>query len=723
MDTPVRTRIACALLAAATPPLAHGQSPAPTEPTQLEEIIVRSGPFERTSHELVQPVDVLSGDELERRRRGTVGDVLADRPGISNASFGPGVGRPVIRGQSGPRVLLLENGIASMDASSISADHAVTIDPLDADQIEVIKGPATLIYGGGASAGIVNVIDDRLPDIVTPGLGLRGNLSYGDNGDERNGTLRARYGTGSLQLGADYARREAGEFEIPGYATRAGADEHEHDHGDGHAHEEEEERYGVLDNSDLETESFGASAAWVGDRGMLGVAVSRFESNYGIPGHGHAHEEEEGEEEGHSHDGVRIDMEQTRTDLRGRLYDPLPGFDRLELRAGINDYQHQEVEPSGAVGTTFDVQELEGRAELAHRPLGPWTGVAGLHFSRRDFEAVGAEAFVPPVITRGLGLFLVESREIASHVFDIGVRVDQVEHEPQPGDLPDTDFTPVSLSTGINIQLVEHLHLRVNLQRAQRAPAAEELYAFGPHLATLAFERGDADLDVETANNLDLSLSRDEGRWTWEISAFYNRINDYVFLHEVDEGLNADGSGTPSSDGVADRVSESGDFDADGELLLIDIAQQDAEFYGAETWLRFQLIEDGPLKLGLRGFGDIVRGQLKSGGQNLPRISPSRLGISADAEFGDLSAALGYTRVFEQDRLAPLETNTPGHDLVSADLEYALPFQNVKTTIYLQGRNLLDEKQRLSTSFLKDVAPQPGRSMFVGVRFDFLSPV
>lgn len=721
MDTPIRIRVSCALFAAALPALAHGQSPPPEEPVELEEIIVRSGPFERTADELVQAVDVLSGEALERRRRGTVGDVLADRPGIANASFGPGVGRPVIRGQGGPRVLLLENSIASMDASSISADHAVTVDPLDADQIEVIKGPATLIYGGAASAGIVNVIDDRLPDIVVPGLRLRGNLSYGDNGDERNGALRARYGVGEFQLGANVARRDAGEFDIPGYATRAGADAHE---GHDHAEEEEEERYGVLDNSDLRTDSYGASAAWVRDRGMLGVAVTRFESNYGIPGHGHAHEEDaDEEEEAHSHDGVRIDMEQTRTDLRGLLYDPLPGFDRLELRAGINDYRHREIEPGGEVGTTFDVQETETRIELAHRPIGEWVGVAGLHVSHRDFEAVGEEAFVPPVVTRGLGLFLVESRKIAGHEFEIGARVDQVEHEPQSDALADTDFTPLSLSTGINFLFGDHLHLRVNLQRAQRAPAAEELYAFGPHLATLAFERGDVALDVETANNLDLSFGRDRGRWTWEVGAFYNRINDYVFLREVDEGLNADGSGTPSSDGVADRVDESGTFEADGELLLVDVTQQGAEFYGAEIWLRHQLIDEGPLRLALRGFGDTVRGRLKSGGQNLPRISPSRLGISADAEFGDWSAALGYTRVFEHDRLAPLETNTPGHDLVSADLEYALPFQNVRTTIYLQGRNLLDEKQRLSTSFLKDVAPQPGRSLFVGLRFDFLSPI
>ncbi len=716
-----------AVAAAAFPLLAPAQDTAP-EPIRLDTIVVQSSPLARTADELVQPVDVLAGEELERNRRGTIGDVLNNRPGISSASFGPGVGRPVIRGQGGPRVQILENGIASMDASSISADHAVTIDPLNADQIEVIKGPATLIYGGAASAGVVNVIDDRLPDTVTPGLKLRGNLSYGDNGDERNTALKARYGAGAFQLGANYARREANEFDIPGYATRAGAEHdhgHDHSHDHDHDHEHEEERYGVLDNSNLRTETYGASAAWVKDRGMLGAAVSRFDTNYGIAGHSHAHEHDhgEGEEAGHSHDGVRIDMKQTRVDARGLLFDPIPGFDRLEARVGINDYEHQEVEPSGRVGTTFDVQEIEARVELAHKHVGKWVGVTGLHYSDRDFEAVGAEAFVPPVVTRGIGLFIVEGLELGPHLLELGARIDQVRHTADvPGDR-EIDFTPLSLSAGINFMLAEHFHLRVNAQRAQRAPAAEELFAFGPHLATLAFERGNTVLDAETANNFDVSFGLDQGRWTWEAGAFYNRINDYIFLQEVDQGLNADGSGTAASDGVADRVTESGRFDPDGELLLLDFQQGDAEFYGIELSSRFRIIESGPAKLSLRGFGDLVRGRLKSNGSNLPRMAPTRLGISADAEYGAWSGSLGYTRVMEQDRLAPLETNTPGHDLVSADLGYTLSSGGMRTTLYLQGRNLLDEKQRLSTSFLKDVSPQPGRSVFVGVRFDFMSPV
>ncbi|MGQ0697531.1 MAG: TonB-dependent receptor [Panacagrimonas sp.] len=688
-------------------------------PTLLETIVVEASPFGHSADALVQPVDVLTGEELERNRHGTIGDVLANRPGIGNASFGPGVGRPVIRGQGGPRVQILENGIGSMDASAISADHAATVDPLGADQVEVIKGPATLIYGGAASAGVVNLVDDRLPDTVTPGLRMRGNFSYGDNGDETNTAARARYGVGEFQFGVQYSLRDADDFSIPGYATRAGL-AHDHDHGDEHA-EEEPERYGVLQNSSLKTENLGASAAWANDRGMLGAAVTRFESNYGIAGHTHAHEEGEvhDDEAEQSHDGVRIDLEQTRVDLRGLLREPFGGFDSLEARVGVNDYRHREITPEGEVGTTFDVQEVEGRVQLQHQPLSQWVGIGGVQVKHRDFGAVGLEAFVPPSVTRDIGVFLIEGREFGRHRFEAGVRIDSVTHTPQPSAVPDRDFAPYSLSTGANFLLGSHLHLRVNAQHAQRAPAIEELYAYGPHVATSAFERGSLALDPETANSIDIGLGRDGGRWSWDLGAFYNRINDYIYLQEVDAGLNADGSGNLSQDGVADRVSESGDFDPNGELLLLDFRQREAEFYGAEISTRLQIVQTASYRLSIRGFGDIVRARLASGSENLPRITPVRLGVAAEAGLGPVSAGLGYTRVMEQDRTAPLETQTPGHDLLSADLGYTLRAGGTDLTLYARGRNLLDEKQRLSTSFLKDISPQPGRSIFVGMRFDF----
>ncbi len=701
---------------------------------ELPTITVEASPFGRDAETLVQPVDVISGEELERLRGGTIGDMLGNRPGVSNASFGPGVGRPVIRGQGGPRVQILDNGIGSMDASSISADHAVSVDPLNAQQVEIIKGPATLIYGGSASAGLVNVVDDRLPDEVTPGLAASGNFSYGSNADEKNRSARLRYGSGPWQFGTQYALRTAGDFSVPGYAVRQ-HEESEHADEEEHDHEEDAGSFNRLDNSSLRTESLGASTAFVGSRGMLGAAVTRFETNYGVPGHAHEHEheeeahEEEEEEAGHSEEGVRIDLEQTRVDLRGKLYEPLRGFEELETRVGVNDYRHREIEASGAIGTQFDVTEVEARVQLAHHPLGAWKGVTGVQVRDRDFEAVGAEAFVPPTQTRGAGLFVVEEREFGErHRLELGARVDRLEHQvdaagsaaPMPP--ADRDFTTYSLSAGSSFALGEHLHLRLNAQRAQRAPSTEELYAFGPHLATSSYERGDLQLDPEIANNLELSIGRDSGRFTWEASTYYNRIDDFIYLQSVDQGLSADGSGTADSDGVADTVDESGQFDAEGEMLLVDHRQRDAQFYGAELSAGYKLIRSGPLKLDLRAFGDTVRGEFVGGG-NLPRMTPSRFGVGANARIAALSGDVSYQRTLRQEHTAELETDTPGYDLLSADLGYALQWGRTRATFYVRGRNLLDEKIRLATSFLKDVAPLPGRSIFTGLRIDFAPPV
>ena len=726
----IHLRLSAIALAACTLPLPLpliGAEKPEEAPTQLETIIVTS-PFRQSAEELIQPVDVLSGQALDRRRQGTIGDMLSERPGIANASFGAGVGRPVIRGQSGARVQVLSNGLSTMDASAISADHAVAVDPLTAERVEVLKGPATLIYGGGASAGVVNVIDDHLLDRVTPGLRLRGDVSRGDNADESNAALRFGYGIGDWQLGASYSRRDAGDYEIPGPAEREPHDEPAHENGNAHAeeHGDDEAGGGILENSSVETERAGASAAWVVDRGMLGAAVSRFTTNYGVPGHGHEEEEEghagEGEhgheEEAHGHDGVRIDLEQTRVDLRGLLYDPLPGFARAETRIGVNDYEHREIEGGGEVGTVFDVDEREARVEMEHIPLGNWVGVAGAQLRHRDFEAIGEEAFVPPTETRAAGLFLVEGMDFGAHRLELGARVDRTLHDPESNQRG-TGFTTWSLSAGTAFEIAEHLHLRINAQSAERAPAIEEVYAFGPHIATRSFERGDIAIDSETANNIDISLGRDAGRWTWELTAFYNRIDDYIFAEEVDEGLNADGSGTPASDGVADRVDEEGNFDPDGALLLLDYRQGDAELFGAEAQTRFAVLDAGAYGFGLRAFGDLVRGELRDSGENLPRITPARIGIGADGRIGPVSLNLDYTRVTEQDRTAPLETTTPAYDLLSADIGYTLRTTAGEVTLYARGRNLLDETRRDATSFLKDVAPRPGRSLYLGLRFDF----
>lgn len=696
---------------------APAADPAATdEAVKLDTVIVRSSALRRSVDELVNPVEVLSGEELERRRNGTIGEVLATTPGVANSSFGPGVGRPVIRGQGGPRVKILDNGIGSMDASSVSGDHAVTVDPLAAEQIEVIKGPATLVYGGGASAGVVNVADDRLPDRIAEGVLAKTDVSYGDNADQTAAALRLRYGSGQWQFGSNYSYRDAEDYSIPGEAEVHGEDEEDHDED----HEDHEEASGVLENSRYRTQAYGASAAWVGEGALAGVAVSQYLANYGIPGHEHAHEEEAGGDEAEAEEGgVHIELEQTRIDVRGALLQPFSGVGRIELRSGYNDYQHQEIEGDGAVGTTFNVTESESRIELEHARFGNWVGVGGLQLSQRDFEAIGEEAFVPATTTDALGAFVVEGYELGEHLIEVGLRGDWTQDRPDDSALPDRSFAAYSLSAGVNLALMEHLHLRINGQSAQRAPSSEELYAYGPHAATSAWERGDLELQPETANNIDLSLGRDAGRWTWELSTYYSLITDYMYLAEVDQGLNADGSGTSTVDGLADRVDEEGVFDVEGELLLLDLDQQDAEFWGAEAQTHLQLVDGEGLRAAVGGFADIVKARLKDSGDPLPRVTPPRVGLNGELGYGGFDANLSWTFVLDQNDPSALETATEGYQDVAAQLQWTQPYHQSAITFYLRGSNLLDEERREATSYVKDIAPLAGRTLYAGLRLSF----
>lgn len=664
-------------------------------PIELPPVTVTASPFLRAADELVQPVEVLSGSDLDRKRKATIGETLEGEPGISSADFGPGVGRPVIRGQGGARVLVMENGIGSMDVSTVSSDHAVSIDPAGAEQVEVIKGPATLIYGSAASAGVVNVVNPRLREKADPGLHGQFDVSYGANADERLGQLGLAYGSGDFIVGGDYAQRRSGDFDIPGFAER----EPDADAG-----------RGELDNSAVDTRSGALYGAWVTPETALSLAASRYENDYGIPGHAH-----EGEP------GVSIGLRQNRVDAQGLWFQPFAAFDKARLRLGYNDYTHTEFEAPGEPGTVFKNDEIEARFELTHRHVGDLRGVIGVQVGDREFAAIGDEAFVPAVDTRSAGLFVVEELAFGEHRLEAGVRVDRLSHRPEGG--TDSSHSPLSLSLGAVFNLDARHHLRLSVARAQRAPVAEELFAFGPHLATGSFERGNADLDLETANNIEIGLDRHDDRLTWSLALFYNRIGDYVFQQESADRLNADGSAADPaqvalfSPGDPDRVDEEGILAADGELLLLDYRQADADFIGAEAELGYALLE-GPASLRARVFGDLVRGELRAGG-DLPRVTPPRFGFGLEGRAAALSYALSLTRVADQDRVSSLETATAGYELLSADLGYTLNAGSASYTFYLKGRNLLDEEARRHTSFLKDLAPLPGRSWFAGLRLDF----
>jgi iron complex outermembrane recepter protein len=686
--------------------------------TELPPVTVTANPFNRAADDLVQPVDVLHGSELDRKRKATIGETLEGELGVSSADFGPGVGRPVIRGQGGARVLVLENGIASMDLSTVSGDHAVSIDPLGAEQVEIIKGPATLIYGSAASAGVVNVVNPRLREKLDPGLHGALDTSYGDNANERQGGFNLSYGFGSFVLGGDWSGRRSDDFEIPGLAARF---PEEHEEGEEEAHEEPVP--GLLQNSAVDTRSGALYGAWITDRAALSLAVSRYDSDYGVPGHAHEHEEEEpmpGEEE-HAEGGVTIGIEQQRVDAQGLWFQPFAGFEKARLRIGVNRYEHTEFEAPGVPGTVFENNETEVRFELTHHHVGDLRGVFGVQYGDREFSAIGEEAFVPPVDSRSLGLFVVEELAFGEHRLEAGARLDRSEHAPAAGEAE--KHTPLSLSLGAVFNLDPRHHLRIAAARSQRAPVAEELFAFGPHLATASFERGHAGLDVETATNLEIGLDRHNDRLTWSLALFYNRIADYIYQQEAADRLNADGSAADPvavaefEEGEPDRVNGEGELDAHGALLLVDYRQASANFLGAEAEIGYALLT-GPVTLNARLFGDLVRGELRDGG-NLPRVTPPRFGVGLDGRAAALSYALTLTQVREQDRVSTLETPTDGYDLLSADLGYTLNAGETAWTLYLRGRNLLDEDARRHTSFLKDLAPLPGRSLFVGLRAVF----
>lgn len=681
------TRLLPLVAAAASFPLLSMADEAAVE---LDTITVRANPLGKTSDELVQPTTVIDGDELNRKRRGTIGETLENEPGISTTDFGAGAGRPVIRGQAGPRVEILENGISSLDVSDVSPDHAVGIDVSNARAIEVLRGPATLIYGSRALGGVVNVLNGRLPTGVDDGFHGVLEGQFGSNADDRNGALELDYGIGHHQFHVDAAGRKASDYDIPGNARVDG-----------------EGSEGRLANSRTQTNSTGFSYGYVSGGSSLSFAVSTFGAVYGLP----------------QEETAFINLDQTRYDLQGILDRPAPGIESVKFRGAFNAYDHTEFEAPEEPGTLFRNSQNQSRLEIVHTPLFGFRGVFGVQHDFRRFSAIGEEAFVPSTRTTQVGVFLIEEYAWARGKFEAGVRVNRDTVKPNftaDGELPGPNrgYTPVSFSIGHIYNLTPHDHLKLNFSRAQRSAAAEELFAFGPHLATGTFERGLADASIETANNIEVGFDHHDDRLSVEGTLYLNSIRNYLFLDEVDTGLNADGSGEGGSDGVADRVNEEGEFDAGGDLLLVDYRQANARFYGFEGQAAYKLLVGGPLGLSVRAFGDRVVGELNSGG-NLPRVTPARVGFGLDPNYGPFSASLSYTRVFAQNDFTALETRTAGYNLLNIEAAYRFKVASdasADSELFLRARNVLDDDIRRATSFVKDFAPAPGASVYVGFR-------
>jgi iron complex outermembrane receptor protein len=650
----------CIVLAAL---LAAGRALAQDKEPVLEAIEVRASPFAgHSDSEMAQPASVLRGERLQRRQATSLGDTLSGEIGVHSSSFGPGSGRPIIRGLDGPRIRVMDGGMGTSDLSTNSPDHQVTGEPISATQIEVLRGPATLLYGSGASGGVVNVVNNRIPESRQEGVFGKAEARAASGTRENTGSVVLDGGTRSLAWHFDGYRRSTGDYAIPA---------------------------GRLANSFTRADGFSLGGSWVGDRGYVGASYQQLNSLYGIP----------------TPEAARIDMRQHRSDLAGELRDPLPGFTRLRARLRDSRYRHAEIEPSGETGTVFRNDGTEGRLELTHAPLAGWTGVLGLQSESKTVSALGEEAIIPRTRSRSSGLFIVEDFSWRDFHFELGARGGKDRRSPDEPN-PGRSFSLASYSAGMLWKFTPGYALALNAASAQRAPSVEELYSNGPHVATASFEIGNPALDKEHSRNIDIGLRKTAGAWRGKLGVFANRIRNYIFAASIDQ----------DGDGIADRVDGAGTPDPAGEFQLVNYAQAEARFRGIEGEISYRPDAAG---FGVRLFGDRAEGRLRGGG-NLPRMSPSRLGLEADYKAGGWTAYGMLLRVFRQDRVAQLESGTAGYTRLDAGLEYTLKdSEKLTTTLFLRGNNLLDKDMRVHTSFIKDFAPLPGRSIVAGLRASF----
>lgn len=619
----------------------------------LPTVIVNALPGQQNADQVVIPISVLAGSDLDEARAGTIGQTVANLPGVQTTSFGQGVGRPVIRGLDGARVSVLSDGLGSEDVSNVSQDHAVTVEPFLADQIEILKGPSTLLYGSGAIGGVVNVVDGRIPQTVpTNGLSGRVQIGYDSVSDGNTEAFRVDAGGDGFALHADGLNRRDGNYDIPD---------------------------GTLPNSYVRTNAGAIGASAIGDWGFLGFSVSRYLDTYGNPA--------EAGDPGKGEEPVHLQMAQTRYDVKGAINAPFAGIEKAEISLGHTDYQHIEFD-GDLPGTTFTNDANEGRLLFTHAPLGGWLGAFGVQAFHRDFAALGEETFVPPTSTRGLAVFATERRDFGRLDVDLGARIDRQSSTPEGEDR--RTFNPYSLSAGIRWKLDDAWHLTLNLDRAQRAPAEEELFANGPHDASATYEVGDPLLRKETANQAELGLHWHGERIDAKVAVYENHYDDFIYL--ADTGLVQD------------------------DLPVRNWSQADARFRGGEAEATLHLGSNASGHWDLRLWGDTVRATLADGG-NLPRIPAARAGSELSWHTDSWRASVGATRYFAQDDTAAYETATDGFTLVNAHVAWSfLATEHGLWEAFIDGNNLANQTARLSTSLIKDAAPLPGRSVSIGVR-------
>ena len=658
--------------------------------TTLDTIRIKAHPLEQTSKDFAVADTVVDQKRLAQGAV-TIGEALSGETGISSNQFGAGSSRPVIRGQDGPRIKILQNSSENIDVSTLSPDHAVTVDPALAKQVEVIRGPSTLLFGAGTVGGLVNVTDSKLPTAM-PEKGYEGNvgLRYNTGSDEKLATAGVTLGLGDqVALRVEGLKREANDYIAPDYV-----------------HEGEKERR--VDNTFAKGQTVNFGLSWIYDRGFTGISYSNRQDQYGLPGHSHEYEschlhglslhcgEHDHDEDGHDHDdhdhdhaheaGPWIDLKSERYDVRTELDDPFAGFKKLRAQASYTDYQHDEIEED-TISTRFKNKGYDGRLELVHNPLGAWEGVIGTQYGQQKLELTGEEAFLAPNTTKKWSVFALEHAQLNDVHVELAARADQQKIDIDDSSKKDFDGSAFSVSGAANWEFAPNYKLSLVTSHQERLPLAQELYADGGHFATNTYELGNDQLSKEKSNNVELGFHYDDNTFDYHVHVYHNWFDDYIYAQTLDRYK---------------------------DFRLVQYAQDKAKFYGAEAEAGYQISPIYKLSV----FGDYVRGKIDN--DNAPRVPAGRLGTKLNADFDDhWSGSAEYYHVFQQDKIAAYETDSQSYNMLNLGVAYSGNYSNVSDyRVFLNANNLLDDQVYQHASFLSTI-PQVGRNFSVGVNFSF----
>ena len=647
--------------------VAHAADDAAADAKDLSEVVVTGAPYVVSLDSTTTSVDVVKRADLDLAPSAGLGDVLANLPGVRSSFFGPGASRPVIRGLSGPRVQVLTNGVGMIDASSLSPDHQVASDPQEAERIEVLRGPSALAYGGSAIGGIVNIIDERIPSTYRDGVHGRGQAAYStvDDGAQASASLVAGVG-GHWSFTVDGVRRRTGDYDVPvdpmsqRLASELGLPSPSRDGS-------------TVANSYSDLKDYGAGASYVGDGGWGGLSIKRTESNYGSP----------------AEDDVHIELKQTRVDTRGGFDIDLGPFEKVKFAGGYADYKHTEFEGPDP-GTTFLSKGEEGRVELVQKNIDGWQGAVGFQGLHRDFNAIGEEALIPKTKIDEVGAFTLQRLDKDAWGLEGGLRVDSRSIQNVRAD---RDFTNVSASVGAFVRPAQGVFLGLSLSRTSRAPTEEELSSLGAHPATGVFEVGDPTLGKELSYSAEASLHYNNGPAVIDAHAYY--VDYKNFIDEIPTGETDEESGFP----------------------IFHFVESGAKFYGYELETSYRLWQDGDRSFRLEAGADYVHGKTDFG--PAVRIPPWSVTGRGVFEGGWWTGTLEIHTVGDQTRVAEFELPTDGYTMLNASLVFRPISSQRAFKVFVDGHNLTNTEAREAASFLKDIAPLPGRSLRVGVGYQF----